>query len=453
MNKILFSAILFASTSYPLLTWAGTLTQFFQKSKISGQVRSYYFNRLYGAANVPNQDAFALGGLLDIKSAPFLGGFGVGVSFYTANDLGTHGYSPATVDTTMMGLTSSLNALGQAYIQYANPGQQLLVRAGDQIINTPWMNNSDARILPATYQAIFAQYSPFPGIKLEALREFRWKSRTSPDYYKDNLYYSTGYSGDPIYGGVPKLPNSASQAQGALAFSASATVVGTKAQVWYYDFYHFAKMFYGSAQYTLKTATGIVDPLVGVQFVREWESNSLLNAGAGAQPVDNVIGDTVNSSAWGVQVGANFDIAPTILGKGQFTWSYNGIVPHVGAIGGGAIVSPYTIGYATDPLYTTSMIRGLVEMGPGDGWKVKWIQNILHKQFLWMAAFARYHTYYSGNSNDVYVDLTYFPGGMFKGLSVRDRMEVANGGLVHDTPLNPGNKTFIYNRVMLTYMF
>ena len=451
MNKILFLAVLFVSTSYPVLVAADTLTQFFQKSKISGQVRSYYFSRLYGAASVPNQNSFAIGGLLDIKTAPFLGGFGLGVSFYTANDLGTHGYSPSTVDTTMMGLTPSLNALGQAYIQYAKPGQ-LLVRAGDQIINTPWMNNSDARILPATYQALLAQYSPFPGVKLEALREFRWKSRTSPNYYKDNLYYGTGYSGDPIYGGVQKLPSFAPQAQGTLAFGASTAIVGAKAQVWYYDFYHFARMFYGSGSYTLKTATGI-DPLVGAQFVREWENNSLLNSRMGAQPVDNIIGNTVNGSAWGVQVGANFDIVPTILGKGQFTWSYNEIIPHLGAIGGGAIVSPYTIGYATDPLYTTSMIRGLVEMGPGDGWKVKWIQNILHKQFLWMAAFARYHTYYSGNSNDVYVDLTYFPAGMFKGLSIRDRMEVANGGLVHDAPLNPGNKTFVYNRVMLTYLF
>ena len=451
MNKRLFLAAFFMSTSYPVLADSDTLTQFFQKSKIYGQVRSYYFSRLYGATHVPNQSSFAIGGLLNIKSAPFLDGFGVGVSFYTANDLGTHGYSPSTVDTTMMGLTPSLNALGQAYVQYAKPGK-VLVRAGDQIISTPWMNNSDARILPATYQALFAQYSPLPDVKLEALREFRWKSRTSPNYYKDNLYYATGYSGDPVYGGVPKLPNSDPQAQGTLAFGASTTALGAKAQAWYYDFYHFAKMFYSSGSYTLRTATGI-DPLVGVQFVREWENNSLLNSSLGAQGVDNIIGNTVNSSAWGIQVGANFDIAPSIFGKGQLTWSYNEIVPHIGAIGGGAIVSPYTIGYATDPLYTTSMIRGLVEMGPGNGWKVKWIQNILHKQFLLMTAFARYHTYYNGNSNDAYMDLTYFPGGMLKGLSVRDRMEVANGGLVHDAPLNPHNKTFVYNRVMLTYMF
>ncbi|MCL5980427.1 MAG: hypothetical protein M1488_07100, partial [Gammaproteobacteria bacterium] len=62
-------------------------------------------------------------------------------------------------------------------------------------------------------------------------------------------------------------------------------------------------------------------------------------------------------------------------------------------------------------------------------------------------AFARYHTYYSGNSNDTYLDVTYFPPGMVKGLSIRDRMEVSNGAV------NPGGRFFVYNRVMLAYRF
>jgi hypothetical protein len=210
-------------------------------------------------------------------------------------------------------------------------------------------------------------------------------------------------------------------------------------------------MLYGDASYTLKTGLGI-NPLVGAQFMREWNSNSLLNSSLGASAVNGVQGNSVNSTAWGVQAGFNYEILPSFLGQGQLTWSYNEILAHAGNVGGGAIVSPYTVGYATDPLYTTSMIRGLVEMGPGTGWKVKWTQNLLHKQFLLMAAFARYHTYYKGNSNDAYVDLTYFPGGMFKGFSIRDRVEVANGGIA-SSPLNPGNKPFVYNRVMLTYAF
>ncbi len=140
---------------------AETLTDFFKQSKIGGQIRSYYFSRDYGAAG-PNQNAFSLGGILNVQTAPFLGGFGVGVSFYTANALGANNLSGAAqgyphLDPTLMGPRQSINALGQAYIQYALP-KVLLVRAGDQVINTPWVNNSDSRLLPATYQGVFPKF-------------------------------------------------------------------------------------------------------------------------------------------------------------------------------------------------------------------------------------------------------------------------------------------------------
>ncbi|MHB1751091.1 MAG: hypothetical protein ACYCR3_13385, partial [Acidithiobacillus sp.] len=123
---------------------AETLTDFFKQSKIGGQIRSYYFSRDYGATgpNTFNQNAFSLGGILNVQTAPFLGGFGVGVSFYTANALGANNLSGAPtyphLDSTLMGPQQSINALGQAYIQYALP-KVLLVRAGDQVINTPWV--------------------------------------------------------------------------------------------------------------------------------------------------------------------------------------------------------------------------------------------------------------------------------------------------------------------------
>ncbi len=146
--------------------------------------------------------------------------------------------------------------------------------------------------------------------------------------------------------------------------------------------------------------------------------------------------------------GVDYDGGSALLGKGQLAASYNEILYHQGAVGGGAIISPYTAGYATDPLYTTSMIRGLVEMGPGHGWKIKWTQHFLSNQFLFMAAYAQYHLQTAGYANDVYGDLTYFPQGWVKGLSIRDRVEVAHGDLS-----TAQGGYFLYNRVMLTYDF
>ncbi len=443
----------------------GDLTNYLQ---IDGQIRSFYFNRLYNSTTMGNQSSFSIGGMLNIKTKPFLGGFSAGVSFFTANDLGANSHAPAfsgkgyyggaaqtQTDTTLMGASSSINALGQAYLEYAIP-KVLSVKVGDQEMNTPWLGQSDGRLLVNTYQGVFAQYSPISDVTFYGLREFRYKSRTSDDYYRDNAYYGAGADaalattnalGDTIWGGNGTLGKSTTPTSGTLAFGARAAAYGAKASLWYYDFYQFTNMFYGNASYTLKTGLGI-DPLVGVQFMREWDNNSLLN---GTNPDGGLSpkGSSVNNTTWGVQAGFNYDLMPSVLGKGQLTWSYNQMLNHPSAIGGGAAISPFTVGYATDPLYTTDMIRGLVETGPGNAWKVKLTQNLLHKEFLFIAAVGKIDSYYNGNSTYTYADLTYFPR-FLKGFSIRNRTELSTGNV---NAQNGSGNSFIYERLMLTYAF
>jgi len=453
--KIILAAVA-TTLAFSSLAQAETLTEFFQQSKIDGNIRSYYFSRLYGAPNVFNQNAYALAGRLNVETAPFLGGFGVGVSFFTAHSFGANDLSGAPtyphLDATLIGPNNSINALGQAYLQFKQPW--LLVRAGDQEINTPWLNNTDSRILPATYQAVYAEVTPLKDLHLYGLREFRWKSRTSTDYSRDNYYYKPGFEADTLYGSTEGvLGGTAAQGtNGTLAFGTSYALAGAKAQAWYYDFYNFANMFYTDASYTLKTGTGF-DPFIGAQFVREWLGNNAFSqSGVGlSYPVSPNQGNyAVDSTAYGVQIGINTPSFGRIVNNGQVFLAYNAINPHAGTLGGGAIISPYTVGVVWDPLYTSSMIRGLVETGPGQAWKVKWTQNLFAKHILLMAAFARYHTYFSGVSNDTYMDLTYFPGGDLKGLSIRDRVEVSNGSLQNP---GAGKYSFIYNRVQLQYDF
>lgn len=453
--KIILAAVA-TTLAFSSLAQAETLTEFFQQSKIDGNIRSYYFSRLYGAPNVFNQNAYALAGRLNVETAPFLGGFGVGASFFTAHSFGANDLSGAPtyphLDATLIGPNNSINALGQAYLQFKQPW--LLVRAGDQEINTPWLNNTDSRILPATYQAVYAEVTPLKDLHLYGLREFRWKSRTSTDYSRDNYYYKPGFEADTLYGSTEGvLGGTAAQGtNGTLAFGTSYALAGAKAQAWYYDFYNFANMFYTDASYTLKTGTGF-DPFIGAQFVREWLGNNAFSqSGVGlSYPVSPNQGNyAVDSTAYGVQIGINTPSFGRIVNNGQVFLAYNAINPHAGTLGGGAIISPYTVGVVWDPLYTSSMIRGLVETGPGQAWKVKWTQNLFAKHILLMAAFARYHTYFSGVSNDTYMDLTYFPGGDLKGLSIRDRVEVSNGSLQNP---GAGKYSFIYNRVQLQYDF
>jgi hypothetical protein len=415
---------------------ANTLTGFFSGGRFSGELRAYYFQRDYGARNVVNADAFAVAGLFNYQTQEFLNGFSLGASYFTANALGTHNANPARIDTTLSGVANSINALGQAYLQYRGHGA--LVRVGDQLVSTPWAWSSDSRVLPATYEALYGAMTPVQGLTFKALRILRYKSRTANSYFQDNNYYPPTWHGDAAYGGLGNLPLNAPGTAGTLAFGADYTVGGVKATTWYYDFYDFGRLVYAQVDANLPTALA-VKPFAGVQAVREWGgSNVFEKTGTKlfGQP-----GLGVSAFAVGGILGVRFDDA-------SLSAAYDRLQPEgAGALGGGALISPYTESFATDPLYTTSMIRGLVELGPGSSWKFTASKTALHKRLALTASFATYHTTFNGNVSETYFDVIYKPPGWIKGLSLRNRLEISNGHV------NPGGGYFIYNRVMLAYAF
>lgn len=415
---------------------AGTLAQFLSQGSLSGELRSYYFRRDYGAANVVNADAFAVAGLFNYKTPEFLDGFSVDVSYFTANALGTHNSNPARIDTTLSGVANSINALGQAYLQYR--GHAVLVRLGDQLVTTPWAGSSDSRVVPATYEAAYGAMMPVRGLKLEALRILRYKSRTADGYFRDNNYYLPTWHGDAAYGGLGDLPASAPETAGTAAAGADYEVGGLKASAWYYDFYDFGRLVYAQVDDT-STRDGAVEPFAGIQAVREWGGSNVF-ARTGTRLFGRP-GMAVRALAIGGIVGIK-------LGDGSVSAAYDRLRPEgAGAVGGGALISPYTQSFATDPLYTTSMIRGMVELGPGSSWKITGSESAFHQRLELAASFAEYHTDHNGNDSETYFDVSYKPRGWLKGLSLRNRLEIGNGRV------NPGRSYFLYNRVMLAYAF
>ena len=417
---------------------ADALSDVFNQGHVDGELRLYDFNRLYSSDAKPDASALSGAVLLNLRTADFGGGFSLGASLLSANAFGTHASNPARIDTTMMGEGNSLSALGQAYVQYRN--DDVLLRAGQQYLNTPWMGSSDARVLPASYQALQAVLTPAKGWDIVALRSYGWKSRTSDGYHFDNLYYPTAFRGDALYGGLGGLPATAGTTSGTWALGTTYAAGGFKGQAWYYDFIDFAQMGYVEGSYTLTTGSGF-DPFVAAQYVTE-------HAGAGSLLAANRVqllgvgGDKVESRVWGADAGVN-------IPHGRFDVSWNRIERQNGAIGDGALVSPYTAGWASDPLYTTSMIRGLVEQGPGHAWKARFAYGLFDDRLQLTAAYARYTTALRGDSHDVYFDVAYNFDGYLKGLSLRNRWERSTGGI----GLNPGNQSFVYDRVMIAYKF
>ena len=419
-----------------------TFSDLFTQGHVDGELRMYDFNRTYDYSVAAKPSARAFGGsiLLNAQTAS-LDGFSAGASLVSANALGSLADNPKRVDTTLMGANDSLTALSQAYLQYAN--DWVKVKGGYLYLNTPWMGNSDGRLLPNSYEAISADFTPLKGWDIYAIREFSYKSRTSDDYFHDNNYYPTTYQGDTLYGGYQGLPTTARQTSGTWTVGSTYVAGGLKAQGWYYDFLDFTRMGYADGSYVFKTGTGF-DPVIGLQGLTETGGGSDNILVQNKLKINGIAGTNVDSKAWGADLGV-------VIPNGRFDVYYNKVQQETNNdIGDGTIISPFTANYATDPLYTTSMIRGLVEAGPGHAWKAKMTYGFFDNRLQLVGAYAKYTTDLSGDFHDTYFDIIYNFDGFLKGFQIRDRWEKSVGGINN---LNPGNEPFTYNRVMLSYKF
>ena len=415
------------------------MAQFFTAGHVDGQLRAYNYDRFYATTDKANARAFSGAILLNVQSGTVANGFSVGVSAVSANALGTKPDTPADVDVSLMGPGNSVTALSQAFLQFENG--RLLVRAGDQYLDTPWMGSNDSRVLPSSYEAILAQVTPSQGWTIVGIRSLQWKSRTSDGFHADNLYYPSTYDGDSMYGNNASLPLTARRPNGTWTIGTTYASEYVKAESWYYDFLGFGRMAYVDGTYKYKLGSDFA-PFVSAQYADEvgGPDNILVET---QTELLGVAGDRVRSRIIGADVGAS-------VFNGQIDLAYNQSAQQQGAVGLGSFVTPYTITYATDPLYTTSMLRGLVEQGPGHAWKAKAEYAFLDDTLRFVMAYTKYSTTLRGDSHDVYFDVVYDFKGALHGLSLRNRFEHSEGGI---NDLNPGNKPFSYNRVMLSYKF
>jgi len=412
---------------------------FLSGGHVDGSLRLYDYHRMYAAPAMPDASAFATALLVNLRTGE-ADGFSAAMSLAYANALGTRDTPANRIDVTLMGRKNAIGTASQAYVQYRAAGWTL--RAGDQYLDTPWQGMSDSRLIPAAYRAVSARFDASPGLSFQFARTFRWKSRTSERFFADNLYYPTRFDGDPIYGGNASLPADARAYDGTWLVGATYQHGRFSGQTWLYDFLRFARMAYTDGTLTLP-AVGRATPFVSAQLVEEWTTgdNTLVDTGT---KLLGVPGRRVRSEALGVDAGVR-------IGHTRADVAWNRILRQAGGtIGGGALVSPFTATYATDPLYTTSMLRGLVEQGPGYAWKAKVAQQVFGERLQVVAAYTRYRTLYRGDSHDVYLDVIYRFTGALKGLQLRNRWERSTGGTNN---LNPRNRPFSYNRVMFSYAF
>lgn len=417
-RKLVILSTLILTSSNAL---AESFNDFMDQTKVDGNIRLYDFNRGFGKSGNPSQSAFSLGGALNILTGDlFIAGLQAGAAFYTAQNLGLNSNDPAHVDRTLPGHT--VNTLGQTYLQYSK--SSLLIRAGNQIINTPWISAADTRIIPATYQGLFTSYSPWQDFTLTALRIYRFKSRTANNFTRSNLYNPGNYGGTT----APGYDDTATP--GALALGSTYKKTNFTGDFWYYKFYDLANLLYANGKYQFNKDLNVTS-FVAVQAVREW--------GDGDNLLSPYLGGSANADVFGFMAGAQFS-------QVNLSLAYNNEAQRNHSFKQGNILSPYTSGYSSDPLYTTSMLGGLVEKSSGQAVKFSTDYLTINKTWKLSASYAKYFTTPQfANSTEVDLDGSYQFNGHLKGLSLRDRIGILNG--------IKATGRVLQNRLMLQYQF
>ncbi len=389
----------------------------------------------------------------------------------------SNGSEPANPDDTLPGF--AMSTLYEAYLQYKDP--RTIVRAGNQVVTTPWANPSDSRLKPVAFQGLFAAYKFNAQWSAEVMYMARFESRASSDF--DNATLLTSHPADaPGVAANIFTPNGAAITTAGFEYAHFGFSAGNlSANLHYYGFVDLADALWFDTKYTWANPR---KPFIAIQAGSENDSGRA------------VIGK-IRSQVFGVQAGitplrnldltVSYDVAPQrsdtlTLPAGVICGSNNQIKTSAGVTfpyflpaGGttncltnsdgsatvyyGGWASPYTDSYATDPLFTTSISQGMADRrSPGSAWKVSATWQTTDKRFKFIASRA-YYSYglaLAGISPTQETDLdgTWFfrkPGpGAYHGFSLRHRYAErtqANTQLFGGTPL------FKYNRTQLEYDF
>jgi outer membrane porin, OprD family len=443
----------------------------------NGSTRAYYFIRLNGNTclasgcnpkGTPDSQAFntaiKLHGEYDLFNSPWtFGATYFGTEPFYANPFGVLGvgYNPR-VDNTLPGY--GLSTLAEMYVQYKTPG--VFFQTGKEVINTPWANAADSRLVPVAFQGTLLTANVSAALKLGAMYMARYKSRVTSAFNANTLLtscdtaYPTGKG--PIEGSADTFTVEGNQCQtvqstsGFWMFEALYDNRGLTASAYQYHTYDLADLTYADVKYEYDRGAP-TNPFVAAQY---WSNNDTGRA---------LIG-TVHSHGYGLQYGQN-------LGRNvSFALGYNaqpnasfivpaakcpgtassGTKPGPGVIFGGVqdtsrsglpagevvcyaggTASPYTDNYESDPLYTSTIGEGLTDARKA-GFAVKaavTVETNDHRLKALLAQ-ARYNVSVPGTSGgtsnkdiriETNLDIQYFfnavdPKAPYRGLSFRERL-------------------------------
>jgi len=263
-------------------------------------------------------------------------------------------------------------------------------------INTPWLTSSDPiALIQPTFRGALLNFQLSKDILITGLATDGYMPISATGFTQATLY-NNRYD----YGTLtPNILNDTSPSAYALGVQYGMNNAW-KANFWGYQFTDYASMLYADTKYTLT-----LTPNLNLVFAGQ--------AGEQGSQGNNVLAQAGYGTPQSRLVGLQFAVNYTWF---DFVASYNTVFGNNTAYEGGGLVSPYTYQLATDPLYTTSTVAGLVEKSAGSAVKLAPTFNFFGNTFTITPSYATYYTNPYPNSQEYDLTLSYALPGV-KGLS------------------------------------
>lgn len=268
--------------------------------------------------------------------------------------------------------------VSEAYLeyQYSNIIQADVGYIG--INNSPWLSSnyySNSLAPGANYQGMSINVYPGGGWLLTAVA-FNGAQLINQTGFSGMTFYNNGvdYAGGNIAQTTPSETSSGTIAAGA---NYEAWNNQYNLRLWGYQFDNYGTLLYA-------------DSSIKFQPTKALSFNISAQGGTDNQSSSTAISNEnygqISSNFVGVQGGFSYDWFSLNIG-------YNNVWGQSSAYGNGAIVSPYTYGYATDPLYTTPYMAGLADLGTaGQAYKISPSFNFLSGNLSIAPAFTTFNT-------------------------------------------------------------
>ena len=201
---------------------ANSFSEMFEKSLLSGQIRSGYLTVNPEVSGENTLDDFAIGGQFKLETAS-LSGISLGAAFYTSHSITRPDGDDFNDE--MTSLVKHYDLLAEGYINYAVEG--LNVRLGRQLIDTPLADSDDIRMTPHTFEALVGNYDLAEGFTFTAGWLTRWQG------------VDAGYPRDAEFGDM------VSKSDGTFMHGRPYDDDRFEANAWYYSVVDVVHAFYG----------------------------------------------------------------------------------------------------------------------------------------------------------------------------------------------------------------